>query len=77
LGLIIYINKNLKKSNLFKVANDYVDGFTDDAKHNDKLLRSFYRENTQGTIPPLVYDILIKANSLLGATRLFYLIKAN
>ena len=58
LGLLIYINKNLKTSNLFKVANDYVDGFTDDTKYNDKLLRSFYRENTQATIPPLVQRLL-------------------
>lgn len=58
LGLLIYIDKNLKTSNLFKVANDYIDGFTDDTKHNDKLLRSFFRENTSGSIPHLIQRLL-------------------
>jgi hypothetical protein len=58
LGLLIYINKNLKTSNLFKVGNDYIDGFTGDTKHNDKLLRSFYSENTEGTVPPLINRLL-------------------
>lgn len=48
-ALLIYIRNNLKKGmSLMKVADDFIDGFGEDSKINDELLKSFFVENTVG-----------------------------
>ena len=62
-ALLIYIKNNLKnKDSLFKVADGFIDGFEDDTRKNDSVLKSFFVENTKSSIIPLIRRLLKEKN---------------
>ena len=59
IALLIYMKKHLTNSkSLIDVANNFVNGFFDDTKENNEILKSFFIENTNGTLIPLIKRML-------------------
>ena len=53
---------NHKTNDLFFNFNNFINGFTDDTKLNDKLLESFY--NQHSTNPPKLLKTLLSQNKI-------------
>jgi hypothetical protein len=57
-SFLIYMNRHLKNQSLFQIADDYIDGYVDDTKTNDKILKHFFIEYTKGQPIKLIKRLL-------------------
>ena len=57
-SFLIFMNRHLKNQSLFEIADDYIDGYVDDTKTNDRILKQFFREYTKGTPIKLIKRLL-------------------